>query len=139
MPLDAQMTRTRDGLAKHEMAPPPGLESVLPLRDGRPGKCFEDAEQIVLGADPDSGLVLVHGKCRAPGGGQADHAWIEVPGGLVYDAVLGRVYLWETYQRTVQAVPNKRYSTSQVVALANTTDNHGPWTPEEEQRAFTSG
>jgi hypothetical protein len=43
------------------MTPPPGLESVLPLRDGRPGKCFEDAEQIVIDADPDSGLVLVHG------------------------------------------------------------------------------
>jgi hypothetical protein len=139
MPLDAQMTRTREGLAKHEMAPPLGLESVLPLCDGRPGKCFEDAEQIVLNAHPDSGLVLVHGKCRALGGGQAVHAWVELPGGLVYDAVLGRIYPWEIYQQTVQAVPYRRYSAAQVLALANTADNHGPWTPEEEQRAFNQG
>jgi hypothetical protein len=136
MPLDAQMTRTREGLAKHEMAPPAGLERFLPLRDGRPGKCFEDAEGAVLNAGPDSGLVLVHGKVLAPDGGQTPHAWIEVPGGLVYDAVLGRVYQWEVYQQTVRAVPYRRYSASQVMALANTADNHGPWTPEEEQRAF---
>jgi hypothetical protein len=136
MPLGAVMTRTRESLAKHEMVPPPGLESFLPHRDGRPGKCLEDAEEIILNAPPDAGLVLVHGKCRAPSGGQTVHAWIQVPGRLVYDAVLGRVYPWEIYQQTIQAVAYRRYSASQVVALANTADNHGPWTPEEGERAF---
>jgi len=139
MPLDAQMTRTRETLVKHEMAPPHGLEGFLPRRDGRPGKCFEDAEGIVLHAAPDAGLVLVHGKCLAPDGSQALHAWVEVPGGLVYDAVLGRAYQWEVYQQTVRAVAYRRYNASQVAALAKTTDNHGPWTPEEEERAFNLG
>src|ERR1700757_2648575 len=100
MPLDVQMTRTRQGLAKHEMPPPAGLESSLPLRDGGPGKCFEEAEEIGLKAGPGSGLLLVHGKCRAPGGWQTVHAWVEVPGGLVYDAVLGRIYPCEIYKQT---------------------------------------
>jgi hypothetical protein len=96
MSLDAQMARTRERLVKYEMAPPPGMESALPLRDGRPGKCFQDAEQIILDADPNFDLVLVHGKCQAPGGGQTVHAWVEVPGGLVYmmpylgESILGR-------------------------------------------------
>lgn len=139
MPLDDQMTRTREGLAKHEKSPPAGLEKFLPLRDGRPGKCFEDAEGIVLNAPPDSGLALAHGKCLGPDGGEILHAWVEVPGGLVYDAVLGRIYEWDIYRQTVRAVPYRRYSAAQVAALANVTDNHGPWNREEEERAFSQG
>jgi len=33
----------------------------------------------------------------------------------------------------------KRYDANQVMALARTTDNYGPWTETEEQRAFSLG
>src|SRR5262249_19343255 len=108
MPLDAVMTRTRELLSKYEMEPPASLKTFLPLCDGRSGKCFEDAERIVLRAGPNSGLMLVHGKCRAPDGSQIHHAWVDVPGGLVYDAVLRRIYPWNAYQGTVLAVPVRR-------------------------------
>jgi hypothetical protein len=66
-----------------------------------------------------------------------DHAWVDVPGGLVYDAVLGRIYPWEIYHKAVLAEVNKRYNATQVIALARTTNTHGPWTEAEERAAFT--
>jgi hypothetical protein len=138
MMLDTRMSQLRQVLAEYETAPPPGLERWLPRRDGAPGKCFQEAEGVVLSsADSGAGLLLVHGKCRGPNGELIDHAWVEVPGELVYDAVLGRVYPQDVYQGLLQAVAQRRYSAKQVKVLVRTADNHGPWTEAEEQRAFT--
>ena len=138
MPLDFQMSKLRQQLAEFEIEPPARFAKLLPHRDGRPGKCFEAAEHVILNADVGAGLVLVHGTCRAPSGGETAHAWIEVPGSLVYDAVLGRIYGWDVYQEKLQAIPFKRYSVAEVVALVKTTDTHGPWTEEEERQARNS-
>jgi hypothetical protein len=134
MPLDTRMSQLRELLSSHEKAPPTGLARFLPPRDGHSGKCFEDALEIVLASDITSGLLLVHGLCRGPGGVGA-HAWVEVPGGLVYDAVLGRVYHWATYSAKLEAIPHRRYTVREVIGFDKTTDIAGPWTPEEEEKA----
>ena len=136
MPLDAQMAGLRQTLAEFEIDPPTELRKFLPLCDGHSGKCCIAAEWIVWQAGLNSGLVLVHGKCRSIGKNQDDHAWVEVPGGLVYDAVLGRVYPWADYQKTLMAVVSKRYNAKQVAALTRSILNCGPWTEEEEKEAF---
>jgi hypothetical protein len=135
MALDARMSRVRIALADKEVEPPAGYELLLPKRDGQPGKCFQEAEQIIIDAGMTSDLLLVHGTCTAPNGGKAAHAWIKVPGGLVYDAILGRIYPWEAYQQQVNAVPHRRYPPTEVLGLVNTAETHGPYTPEDEERA----
>jgi hypothetical protein len=77
MPLDARMTQTRDGLAKHEMAPPAGFEKLLPLRDGRLGRV---GEAIVRCLHPEARLC-----------GTAIEVWADIvccaAGTLLLDAI----------------------------------------------------
>jgi hypothetical protein len=48
MALDAQMTKLRHNLAKYEVEPPVGFERFLPRQDGNSGKCYLEAERVVL-------------------------------------------------------------------------------------------
>lgn len=135
MPLDLRMSKLRDFLSSHEVPLPAEFTELLPICDGRPGKCFEDAEGIIMNGRLDAGLVLVHGKCLGPAGDAIQHAWIDVPGGLVYDPVLGRIYPSQTYQQITKAVADHRYTTRQVIDMVNNSDTFGPWNDEERQRA----
>ena len=135
MPLDNRMTKLRDLLAPHEVPPSADLLVILPIRDGRPGKCFEDAEGIIMNGRLNAGLVLVHGKCLGPDGAHIDHAWLDVPGGLIYDPVLGRIYPWQIYKRTIKAIADHRYTMTQVLEMLKHSDTFGPWNDEERQNA----
>ena len=104
----------------------------------RPGRrywrdCYRRAADYLLAhaprdgeCPPVEGLALVHGVCRA-GPRQWGHAWVELPGGLVFDGVRQQFYGRGGYRRVTQATAEATYTLDDMVKRLRAAGHYGPW------------
>ncbi len=97
------------------------------------GDCFRRAAEYMLdrclpGAPcpPQEGLRLVHGTGRS-GSELGAHAWVELPGDLVFDGVQQRFYDRADYGRVLGVTAEASYHPLEVVDRLRTTQRYGPW------------
>jgi hypothetical protein len=129
----ARRRATTVALARHARA----VDAAL-ARGTRPGRrywgdCYRRAADYVLArflrdgpCPPLEGLTLVHGTCRA-GLLLWGHAWVELPGGLVFDGVRQQFYEPAGYRRVLQTTAEATYRPEAVVAQLRATGRYGPW------------
>jgi hypothetical protein len=90
----------------------------------QPGACFSAAAEYVLtNGQPD--LVLVHGVLTKPI--VFDHAWVLLPGGVVFDPVDQDFYHQAAYEALLGAAPEACYGAIEVRAALTVHCNSGPW------------
>jgi hypothetical protein len=87
-----------------------------------PRKCYERAFKYILDhAGTDARLI--HGSYRVG----ADHAWVAIPGGIVFDGALNCFYAAESYLQHLECVPEKEYSAQEAMRAGMQHRNYGPW------------
>jgi hypothetical protein len=75
-----------------------------------------------------AGARLVHGRVVSPGEtGRMGHAWVELPGGVVFDGVTQGFYSRESYYRLADAQPLVKFSFTQARRLRKQLGHFGPW------------
>ena len=135
----ARRTATTDSLA-------PWIRQVTPdvsfgTRPHRRywGDCYRRAADYVLSHSCETGLPagalagppvagprLVHGVCRDARDLWA-HAWVDLPGALVFDGVRQQFYDREGYCRVLGAVPEASYDLPMMVERMHASGRYGPW------------
>jgi hypothetical protein len=97
------------------------------------GDCFRRAAEYMLDrclpgsrCPPQAGLRLVHGTGRT-GSVLWAHAWVELPGGLVFDGVRQRFYDRADYGRVLGVTAEAIYQPLEVVDRLRATQRYGPW------------
>jgi hypothetical protein len=96
--------------------------------------CYETATQFVSGLDSETkaNTVVVHGSLFDPQFHiDIPHAWVELPGGVVFDGVAQRFYDAETYRTALHPVEDQRYTVKEVARLIVATKMFGAWTARE--------
>lgn len=77
-------------------------------------------------------IKLVHGTYAGYGchfeKSQVGHAWVELPGEIVFDGVLQRFYNKEGYYKALNCIMEKEYSTMEAAINSSREHGHyGPW------------
>jgi hypothetical protein len=93
--------RSKERYAKYAVANVRPLWSVgVDLDAVYPQECFFRAYRYVVHLDRllEEGIWLVHGECAMAFG---PHAWVELPDGLVFDAVLNQFYHLEDWEKHI--------------------------------------
>lgn len=96
-------------------------------------KCYVKAWEYLAGLDTRGaadGAVLVHGTIC----GWIDHAWVELPCGLVFDGVLQRFYDRDGYYVTRQAEKLCEYTWREAARVSLVARHFGPWTDDDRVR-----
>lgn len=79
-----------------------------------PGQCYERAFCYMAEHRQTPGPVLVHGSCFPPehptGMPPVDHAWVELPGSVVFDGVQHEFYDRDDYYRVLHAQKELTYT-----------------------------
>lgn len=91
-------------------------------------RCYIMAARYMLRHPEIEGARLVHGAWRV--GEQGNHAWVDLPGGVVFDANRQRFYDGASYY--VVATAHARYTLHEAFRLMNATGHIGPWHSEIE-------
>jgi hypothetical protein len=97
-----------------------------PGRDWR-GRCYELAFKYVVGhrlVAPE--LRLVHVTLFIVGV-PLPHAWVEIPGEIVFDPVTQAFYNRDDYYRVLHAKAEAHYTTAEASQRAISTNHYGPW------------
>ena len=102
--------------------PPEWSRDTYP-RTVYPGEAYERAFAYVLDHDIE-GMLLVHGVATHPA---VDHAWVELPGGIVFDGVAQRFFAKDAYGAVMQVSPVAVYMPDAAVDLLLRTKRYGPW------------
>ena len=92
------------------------------------GDCYRLAYYFVLHNAPE-GAHLVHGHIRegGPSRNYTGHAWVELPGEIVYDGVLQRFYRLQCYYATRHARRSFAFPKEYVVETFFQYHHFGPW------------
>ena len=113
-------------------------------------RCYDQAARYVaLDVEPGSReATLVHGTIRVGGvtmqvggtgplddppgevrigGADIGHAWVELPGGKVFDGVQGRFYDRDSYYQKMGARAEHKYTEDEARRMLLKTMNFGPW------------
>lgn len=98
----------------------------------RLGLCYQLSGRYVMD-DPET--VLVHGSIQGFGNPRIGHAWVELPGGRVYDAVLDQEFSQVEHVAIFHPVVDRRYSHDETLVTMARTHNWGPWTLSEVREA----
>ncbi len=118
--IQEQATR----LAPAEVSVPPHyLRYTQPDRQF-PGECFRRACSYVL-THRLKGMVYVFGTTL--GGGMGEHAWVELPGNIVFDGVLQRFYDLPRYYEIEHAMPWYKFTRSAVRWIVEQRFEHWRW------------
>jgi hypothetical protein len=96
-----------------------------PGRDYR-GRCYEMAIKYLATHVDEPALRLVHGTLYIVGVPYA-HAWIEIPGGRVFDPVSQVFDDRAAYYRVQEAEAERVYTSTEAGQLALRTKHYGPW------------
>jgi hypothetical protein len=95
--------------------------------------CYRRACDYVLAHartdGPDAaidGLRLIHGVCR-DGNVVWAHAWVDLPGGIVFDGVRQQFYDRDGYRRVMRASEEATYDPGALVERLLATGRYGPW------------
>jgi hypothetical protein len=104
----------------------------------KPGKrhwadCYRRACDYVLAhtaergsCPPIIGMRLVHGVC----GDTSDlwaHAWVELPGGVVFDGVRQQFYDRDGYRTVLHAMVEATYDAPEMIEQMRESERYGPW------------
>jgi hypothetical protein len=99
-------------------------------RPGRryPQQCYAKTARYVLEHAEIKGMRLVHGVVSHPPlFVPLDHAWVELPGDIVFDGVLQTFFTRSSYYAIVAAVPLDAYSAADTRRLMASQGHPGPW------------
>ena len=75
----------------------------------------------------DDSVRLVHGHADCIGGNNTGHAWVELPGGVVYDGSFDRFYEAEAYCRIMMATAEVTYTAAEASKASSLYEHFGPW------------
>lgn len=93
----------------------------------RAGRCYREALEYVMEHENIQPIRLVHGRiCGC--NGYIDHAWVELPGDIVFDGVTQRFYVKVCFYENWKAVADKSYDYQQAMQLWFGSEHYGPWT-----------
>lgn len=98
-----------------------------------PRQCWERAWKY-LSAHPEiPEAMLVHGKWHT----LFDHAWVELPGDIVFDGVMQRFYGKEDYYREFETIKIAEYTLEEAIENVSRYDCYGLWhNPDELKRRW---
>ena len=86
--------------------------------------CYREAYVYTMDHAEIPGILLVHGKyTKVPRG----HAWVELPGGIIFDGVKRKFYRWSEYRRRFQAEARVKYTPRQAATFYIKKESSGPW------------
>jgi len=93
-----------------------------------PQQCYAKTVKYVVDHPEIIGMRLIHGVVsHAPHLLPFDHAWVELPGDVVFDGVVQTFFTHGTYYRAMAAVTLDAYSTSEATGLMARHGHPGPW------------
>ena len=126
----------------------PGLDPIdVPARlrraaggaDRRAARHYT-AWKYLLGHTRESGIRLVHGIHDGGTGSQpGEQAWVEIDGGITFDASTKQFYVSDSFLAAVHAEVNHTYTPDEAARLMLRTDHPGPWSDEERHTADEQG
>ena len=91
-----------------------------------PGECYRRAWEYCTSYAADL-AVLVHGTVRYNDQTRTGHAWVELPGDIVFDGVTQRFYDGQQYRDVRKAERCKEYQPSEARYIGFQNGNYGPW------------
>jgi len=93
-----------------------------------PQQCYAKTVKYVLDHSDIKGMRLVHGVVsHAPLFVPLDHAWVGLPGDIVFDGVVQAFFTRASYCAVMAAVPLDTYSAVQTRRLVAEHGHPGPW------------
>jgi hypothetical protein len=93
-----------------------------------PQQCYPKTTRYVLQHPHINDLQLVHGVAsHAPHFSPFDHAWVELPGDVVFDGVVQRFFTRLSYYAAMTAVALDAYSAADTQRLLAQHGHPGPW------------
>jgi hypothetical protein len=93
-----------------------------------PQQCYPKTLKYVREHADIAGMRLVHGVISHAGHQTPlDHAWVELPGGIVFDGVVQAFFTCDSYSRVMSAVELDSYTPSETEQLLTRHGHPGPW------------
>ena len=93
-----------------------------------PQQCYAKTVKYVVDHPEISGMRLIHGVVsHAPHLIPFDHAWVELPGDIVFDGVVQTFFTRVSYYRVMAAVALDAYSALETTRLIAEHGHPGPW------------
>jgi hypothetical protein len=93
-----------------------------------PQQCYPKTVKFVLDHPEIEGMQLVHGVVsHAPHFVPLEHAWVELPGQIVFDGVVQTFFTRQSYYAVMAAVALDAYSATTTRRLVTTQGRPGPW------------
>jgi hypothetical protein len=93
-----------------------------------PQQCYARTVKYVFDHPEIDGLRLVHGVIsHAPHFVPLDHAWVELPGEVVFDGVVQAFFTRESYYAVMAALPMDAYTGPETHRLVVAHGHPGPW------------
>jgi hypothetical protein len=93
-----------------------------------PQQCYPRTTKYVLDHPHINGMQLVHGVIsHPPHFVPLEHAWVELPGNVVFDGVVQAFFEQGSYYAVMAAVPLDRYSGPETRRLVAAHRHPGPW------------
>jgi hypothetical protein len=124
-------------LAERAQVEPEWTRRTWPRRR-YPQQCYQKTARYVLEHPGIDGLQLVHGVASHPPHYLPfEHAWVELPGDVVFDGVVQTFFTRRSYYTVMSAVALDAYSGPQAQQLFEAHGHPGPWnakwvpTPEQ--------
>jgi hypothetical protein len=106
----------------------PGWAAGTWPRRRYPQQCYPKTTRYALDHPDINGLQLVHGVVsHGPHFLPLDHAWVELPGDVVFDGVVQRFFTRASYYAAMSAVILDRYSVADAQRLLARHGHPGPW------------
>lgn len=111
-----------------QVAVPTGWARHTWPRRRYPQQCYSKTVKYVREHADISGMRLVHGVVSHPPHFlPLDHAWIELPGQIVFDAVVQTFFTRPSYYNVMSAMVVQTYSAASAQGLATRYRHDGPW------------
>ena len=93
-----------------------------------PQQCYARTTKYMLQHLEIAGAQLVHGMiAHAPHFVPMAHAWVELPGNVVFDGVVQAFFTRDSYYAVMSAQPLDVYSGLETQRLADSSGYSGPW------------
>src|SRR3989442_4452514 len=106
----------------------PGWARCTWPRRRYPQQCYAKTAKYVLDHPDINGMRLVHGVVsHAPYFVPLDHAWVELPGDIVFDGVVQTFFTRSSYYSVMTAAALDAYSAAATRRLVATHGRPGPW------------
>lgn len=119
-----------DALLPHEAEVDADLARLADTRRAFVGSGYEKALAYFQDREKVDGR-LVHGHVTSPGhGARFPSAWVELPGGVVYDPMTERHYRHEGFYEVLRAEKEAEYDRRGAANMVAEYENYGPWHEE---------